>query len=112
MGKRRFYGIFVVLSLAIIITVASVGSTFAIRHDPDPVDPNAIISHANAANVILNLPPGGGALAGHPTNLRFVVYDYDQSMGNADVMFVYMWVASLNSYVPIAAIGDQAPILR
>ena len=109
MGKRRFYGIFVVLIVSLTIAVAAVGASFATRRDPDPVDPNAMISHSNAANVILSLPPGGGALAGHPTNLRFVVYDFDQSMDNADAMIVYVWVASTNSYVPVAVIRDQAP---
>jgi hypothetical protein len=109
MRKRRFYLVFVALSLAIIITGASVGSTIATHRYPAPVDPNVAISHDNAANVFLNLPPGGGALAGHPTNIRFVVYDYDGLKNNGDSMTVYIWIASTNSYVPVAVIRDQAP---
>lgn len=103
MKKKIILGTILVLSLAITVAVAAVTPALA-----NPPASNTV--SGNSGTVTLQLPPGGGALASRPVDIRLEAFDYDRnSYGGADVMLVYIWVSTLNYYIPIAAIGDKAP---
>lgn len=91
--------------LAITLAVAIVIPTLAGSRE-DIANPEDKTNHGS---VEINLPPGGAALANRPTTLVFLPYDYDESMNSADVLVVAMWIQSMNSFVPVAVINDQAP---
>jgi hypothetical protein len=103
MRKKIILGTILALSLAITFAVSAVAPALA-NNKPS----NSIICYSNEASVVVQLPPGGGALTGRPTNLQFHPVDYDRRSGGADVLLVSMWVSALNAYVPMAAIADQA----
>jgi hypothetical protein len=69
---------------------------------------NKNLTAYNAGHIRLDLAPPGGAVTGHPTNMILSFYDYYKGPASGtDVIVVYIWVSSLNKYVPIAAIADQ-----
>jgi hypothetical protein len=91
------------LSLVIMIAVAAVFPAVA-------ANKTKTIESTNQGHISLELPPPGGAVAGHPTNIVFSFYDYSKGPASpADVIVVYIWISSMNKYIPIAAIADQPP---
>jgi hypothetical protein len=109
MKRKLVLGPVLSLSLAVIIAVAAVFPAVATAKR----NFNVIVEATNQGHVHLDLPPPGGApppagVAGHPTNLLLSFYDYvNGPASGTDVIVVYIWVSTLNMYVPIAAIADQ-----
>jgi hypothetical protein len=105
MNTKRLFAATLALCLAVTIAVAIITPAFA--------DPRNGVADSggktNRGTVEYNTPSGGGALANRPTDLIILAYDYDESMNNTDLLAVAMWVPSMNSFVPVAVIGDQAP---
>jgi hypothetical protein len=76
----------------------------------DPTITGNSIIYTNGGTVTLHLPPGGGALANHPTDLQIIashVYAGDNFGGTGDTLQVLAWVPTLNSYVPVAVITNN-----
>jgi len=89
------------LSLVVTITVATIFPAFAA---------NKTIDSSNQGHISLELPSPGGAVASHPTNIVFSFYDYTKGpLSPTDVLVVYIWISSMNKYIPIAAIADHPP---
>jgi len=109
--RKPVLGTVLALSLAVIIALAVVFPAVAIGKK----NPDVTVTASNQGHVSLELPPPGGApppagVAGHPTDIVLSFYDYYKGPASgADVIVVYIWVSALNKYIPIAAIGDQAP---
>ena len=59
----------------------------------------------------LQLPPPGGAIANHPTNLGITAFKWekDSSFNSAghDVLTVNIWISAANAYRPVAYITDN-----
>ncbi len=104
--SKKINALILAVSLAVVITVAAVAPTFAAQEFPINANDTSKGSHGN---VTVSLPVGGGAVAGHPTELVLSAYDYGESMNYADLLILAVWLPAMNSFVPIAVIGDQAP---
>ncbi len=108
MNKKLFYG-FVVSFCLVTLLAAALNSALATRFPP-ATDQNVPPASTTVGNVIVSLPPGGGALAGRPTDIRLVIYDYNATRNYTDALFFYVWIPSLNIYNPMAIILDQPPV--
>lgn len=102
MKKKLILGIILTLSLVLIIAVIA-----AIPASANSTPSNSITKYGTLAEAVLQLPPPGGAIASHPTNLRLLPFDYDRRSGSVDALRVSIWVSAMNTYVPVAFISDQ-----
>jgi hypothetical protein len=104
MRKKLILGTTLTLSLALIVAVVAVIPTIA-----NAKPSNSIIKYATLGQAPLQLPPPGGAIASHPTNLKLIAFDYSKQsyVPLADAVQVLVWVSALNTYVPIAFISDK-----
>jgi hypothetical protein len=103
MKKKTILGTLLALSIAATITIAAVIPALASKPQSNP----GSVAYSNEGWVCVQLPPPGGAMAGHPTNLKFWVHDYQKRSGGADVLEIIIWVSALNGYITIASIADQ-----
>jgi hypothetical protein len=88
-----------IVPLAITIAIVVISPAGAI---------NKTLTAYNVGHIRLDLAPPGGAVTGHPINMILSCYDYYKGPASkTDVIVVYIWVSTLNKYVPIAAIADQ-----
>lgn len=103
MRKRITLTAILGLVLAAILTGAAV---IAQTPAPSPTAKSNIVTYADGANVIVSLPQGN---ATHPLNLRIGVSHIDpkSDYGGPDVLTLYIWVPSLNSYVPVAVLSTN-----
>ena len=102
MRKKLILG--TILTLSLLLTVAVTAIAPAIGNNPPS---NSLTKSGTIAEVVLQLPTPGGAIASHPTNLRILPFDYDRRSGSADALRVSIWVSAINTYVPVAFISDQ-----
>jgi len=105
--KQTIFGFLLLLSLVITTIVASIAPGFA-----KDVSSN-IKYNVNGGVIHLHLPPAGGAIADHPTNLRIIALDFTKDnkfFGYAghDELVVQIWYAPANAYVTVALITDNA----
>jgi hypothetical protein len=108
MKRKLVFVTILALSLVAIVAVAAVIPALAFGKK----NTNANVMYSDEAGVAVELPPPGGAIAGHPTNLALSPYDYGRSPNGApgaDVLVIYIWVSAMNNYIPIAVINDQPP---
>jgi hypothetical protein len=111
MRKKIILGTILMLSALIVTVIAAVGP--ALAHPRD----NSIDLYGTGAHVNLTLPPPNVGppplgVPAHPTTIGFIVADYNRrSEGGAfDLLFVGIWVQSINSFFPIAQVYDtQVP---
>jgi hypothetical protein len=103
MRNKLILGTTLTLSLVLTVSILTVFPTLA-----NSTPRNSLTEYATVAEVVLQLPPPGGALISRPSNLRISVFDYDKRSDSADALQVLIWVSALNTYVPIAFIKDQA----
>ena len=114
MERRLLFG--TVLALSVIIAVAAVAPVLANHIQNGPYsDDDAVKFYSNAGNVILQLPPApnktGTGIPAHPTDLQFVVGDWEKhsAFGAAghDLLYVALWIPVRNAYAPVAFITDN-----
>jgi hypothetical protein len=105
MKKKTILGTLLALSLAAIITIAAVTPALASKPQSNP----GSVTYSNDGWVCVQLPPPGGAMTGHPIDLKFWAQDVEKRSGGVDVLNIIIWVSALNSYITIAAIADQVP---
>jgi hypothetical protein len=109
--KNLVLGTILTLSLLIVTVVVAVGpasARFNVRKD------NSIDVYGTGGRVTLSLPPPGvgppltGGVQAHPTDLNIIAVDFDKrsETGAHDFLMVSVWVQSINTYVPIAAVFD------
>jgi hypothetical protein len=107
MRKKLVLGTILTLSLLIVTVVAAVGPAFA-----NPKD-NSVDLYGTLADVSLTLlpssvgPPPMGVPA-HPTTIGFAIGDYNKrsETGAFDLLFIAIWVQSINAFMPIAQVYD------
>jgi hypothetical protein len=92
------------LSLAIIIVVAAIAPTVA-KHKSD----GSIVTYSYGGSVTLQLPQG---VPPHPTTLMIHASHIEKQgdaplRGPADTFLVYLWIPTLNRFVPVAEISDN-----
>ena len=96
---------FLILSLAITVVVAVISPALASKN---PDNSSGITVYGTSAGVDLSLPPPGGAVAGHPTNLKIEINDWNRrsETGAFDSIVIWIWSPGLNGYAPLAAVLD------
>ena len=109
--RRKFLiGTVCGITLAVLITAIFIPAIAQTNQDPNGTSGNSIV-YLTGGIVTLNLPPGGGALAGRPTDLQiegYFVYDGDEIwFGPGNSLQVALWVPERNAYVPIVLINDN-----
>jgi hypothetical protein len=109
MKRDKIFAAVMTLSLAVIITIATVAPTLA-------SNPNytQIMACGNAGYVALQLPsnatpPGQPGTPNHPTTLIFWASDDSRrsTFGAADELIVLMWHPIDNRFTPVAVITDN-----
>lgn len=103
--RKAVLGTILVLSLAITVAVAVISPALAHKNQDDTP---GITTYGSSAGIDISLPPPGGAVAGHPTNLEIEINDWNRrsETGAFDAMIIYVWVPAFNEYFPLAAILD------
>jgi hypothetical protein len=103
----------IILSLAVVMAIASVSIAFAnYRRD----DSNVVV-YGQHGEVVLQLPqpsnatpPAPPGTSSHPTCLRLIANDFDKKseFGAVDTLVVALWIPNANSFVPVAQIQDNS----
>jgi hypothetical protein len=103
MKKSVVLGTVLALSLAVIIAVAAVVPALAHVKKSGPT------FYSTGGQVILQLPPGGGALATRPTDFKIFVdhFNRQSDFGAFDQIIISRWIPATNSFMPIAIITDN-----
>lgn len=109
MRKRLILGTAAAIFLMVIIAFATVIPSLAESNQSNSTPTSTI--HGTGGNVILQLPPGGDALADRPTALQITVSKVTSGEGEffgpGDIMQVLLWVPQANSFVPVALVNNN-----
>ena len=105
--RKLIIGLFVPLSLAMIIVVAALAPTVVVARHKNKDD--SLTNYMYGGQVTVQLPEG---VPPHPTTLLIgashVERQGDYPMrGPHDVISVYLWIPQLNSFMPVIAISTN-----
>jgi hypothetical protein len=106
--RKRILGMLLLLTLAVTVTISSIGPAIANNNNSKNVTYSFNLGVAQ-----LKLPPAGGAVANHPTDLRIIAYDFTRNnkffgYPDHDELYVQIWYPPANTYVGVALITDNA----
>lgn len=103
--RKTILGTVLALSLAVTVVIVAVAPTIADAQSSAGV----ATLYGNGANVVLQLPQAGGALANRPITLQIQAFDFDKrsDYGGPDVLIILLWVPTVNSFVPVAGFTDN-----
>jgi hypothetical protein len=105
--RKVILGILLLLSLSITGTIVAIVPASAISNS------NEIKYNLNPHGlVVLQVPPGSGAVANHPTDLALNPYHFTKNnklfdYAGRDEMWVAIWIPQTNKHVPVAIITDN-----
>jgi hypothetical protein len=107
MQKKKILGTLTLIS--IILTVTFVSFTAGIDSKPSKsTDPNSATYYFTGGLVIIQLPPGGGALANRPTCIRLLAMKLDErsTFGAADILNIAVWNPAQNKFVGCGSVRN------
>ncbi len=84
--------------------VTIIALTIFAQAQPTAIPSNNLVNTGNGAVVSMQLPPG---VPSHPVNLRvsIMAVDNTSTTEGANVMEFYLWVPTMNSYLPVAIVS-------
>jgi hypothetical protein len=104
MRRKLFLGTILMVSLLFVTVVAAIGTTSAHRNQND----STMTFYGGGGECRLQLPPPGGSVAGHPTNLGLSVEDWGKHSDTTfDSMMISVWSPFANAFVPMASVIDM-----
>ncbi|MGE5637389.1 MAG: hypothetical protein ACM3WQ_01675 [Chloroflexota bacterium] len=103
----------IVLGILLLLSISITGTIISIVPAPANSNSNEIKYNLNPYGlVVLQVPPGSGAVANHPTDLALNPYHFARNnklfdYAGYDEMWVAIWIPSTNKHVPVAIITDN-----